>query len=127
MHLGFSAFGGTAMKTNSLISALGIPVLGLGALLFGPLLLSPNGPHSGPSALLLESRADTAYLLTPDTRTNGVMATLLRSEHRRVVRVRACVPARPGGVAEAVAGYNLVARECTPAVFAATGLPKQMP
>ncbi len=113
------------MKTTSLISALGLPVLGLGALLFGPLLLGPLllGPHG---AQPLESQADTAYLLTPDTRTNGVMATLLRSEHRRVGRVRACVPARPDGVAEAVKGYNLVARECTPAVFARTGLPEQM-
>lgn len=110
------------MKTTSVISALGIPVLGLGALLFGPLLL---GPHSGPSALplSLESREDTAYLLTPDARTNGVMTTLLRSEYRRVTRCRARVPVRPGGLAEAVAGYNIVARECTPAVFETTGLP----
>lgn len=113
------------MKTTSVISALGIPVLGLGALLFSPLLLGSHGPHPGQSALPLsaESRADTVYLLTPNTRTNGVMATILRQEHRRVVRCRACLPARPEGVAEAVAGYNLVARECTPAVFAMTGLP----
>lgn len=105
------------MKITSIVSALGFPVLGLGALLLGP---------HGPSAQPLGSRADTAYLLTPDTRTNGVMETLLRSEYRRVARVRARVPARPEGVAEAVAGYNLVARECTPAVFAATGLPEQI-
>ncbi len=113
------------MKTTSVISALGIPVLGLGALLFGPLLL---GLHLGPSALPLagESRADTDYLLTPDARTNGVMATLLRSEYRRVARCRARVSARPDGMAEAVAGYNIVARECTPAVFENTGLPGQM-
>ena len=112
------------MKISTVISALGLPVLGLGALLVSPLLLCPHGPNTGP--LTAQSQADTAYLLTPDTRTNGVMATLLRSEHRRVVRVRACVPARPGGVAEAVSGYNLVARECTPAVFKMTGLPPVM-
>jgi len=112
------------MKITSVISALGIPVLGLGALLFGL-----SGPHSGPSALpafgplTAESRVDTAYLLTPNPKTNGVMATLLRSEYRRVARCRARVLARPDGMAEAVAGYNLVARECTPAVFEKTGLP----
>ncbi len=113
------------MKMTSVISALGIPVLGLGALLFGPLLLGWNGPHAGPSALMLsaEGRADTVYLLTPNTRTNGVMATILRQEYRRVARCQARVPAHPDGMAEAVAGYNLVARECTPAVFAMTGLP----
>ncbi len=111
------------MKTTSVLSALGLPLAGLGALLFGL-----SGPHTGPSALPLagESRADTAYLLTPETRTNGVMATLLRSEYRRVARCRARVPARPDGMAEAVAGYNLVARECTPAVFEKTGLPTML-
>lgn len=112
------------MKTTSVISALGIPALGLGALLFSPFLLGSHGPNAGP--LTAESRADTVYLLTPNTRTNGVMATILRQEHRRVARCRACVPACPDGVAEAVAGYNLVARECTPAVFAMTGLPEQI-
>lgn len=112
------------MKTTSVISALGIPVLGLGALFVSPLLLGAHGPNTGP--LTAESRADTAYLLTPNTRTNGVMATILCQEHRRVTRCRACVPARPEGVAEAVAGYNLVAQECTPAVFAMTGLPTRL-
>ena len=110
------------MKTTSVISALGLPVLGLGALVFGPLLLNSHGAMALPQ----ESRADTVYLLAPNTRTNGVMTTLLRSEYRRVARCRARVPARPEGMAEAMAGYNLVARECTPAVFAATGLPEQM-
>lgn len=109
------------MKTTSVLSALGLPLAGLGALLFGPLLPGSHGPNAGP--LTAENRADTAYLLTPDARTNGVMATLLRSEYRRVARCRACVPARPDGMAEAVAGYNIVARECTPAVFEKTGLP----
>ena len=111
------------MKLTALASALGVPALGLGVLLFGLFGLGrPQARLSLPG--FVSDGQEAAYPLAPNPRVNGVMATFLRQEARRVARARAKV--RPKGVAEAIDGYNLVARECTPEVFQKTGLPAQM-
>lgn len=98
-------------------SVLGVPLLGLAALvlsLWNPHILhfSVRPDDGGRSAILL---------LDPDPRLDKILSIYLRQQAKQVVRYRRL--AQPGDLAQAVAGYNLIARECTPAVFQATGLP----
>ena len=121
------------MRTTSsaLISAFGVPVLGLGVLLLG---LWHSGPAAGPKS----DEASAVYLLEPSARMDRSMTVCLRQEAKNVVRCRARLHAaeaagrqlsvaqarwRREGLAQAVDNYNLVARECTPAVFQTTHLP----
>ncbi len=95
------------------LSVSGVPLLGLGALVF--CLWHPQASF----------RPDTVTgtvmtLQDPDPRLDKTLSVFLRAQARQVAL---CRDTRPGGLAEAVSDYNLVARECTPAVFPATGLP----
>ncbi len=95
-------------------SVLGVPLLGLGALilcLWNPQV--PFRPDTGEGTILM--------LQDPDPRLDRGLSVCLRAEAKEVARCRR--QERPAGLAEAVASYNIVARECTPAVFPATGLP----
>ncbi len=99
------------------VSVLGVPLLGVGALLI--CLWNPQislRPALGAGTTLL--------LQDPDPRLDRSLSLCLRAEAREVARCRH--QAKPGSLAEAVASYNLVARECTPAVFPATGLPSSV-
>ena len=119
-------------KGSALLSTFGVPVLGLGVLLLGLW-------HTGPAAVGPQSDdASTIYLLEPSPRMDRCMTVCLRQEAKNVARCRGRLRAaeteggrfptaearwRREGLTQAVDDYNLVARECTPAVFQATGLP----
>ena len=96
------------------LSVLGVPLLGLGGLIL--CLWNPQVSFQ-PDAV----EGTTMMLQDPNPRLDRGLTVCLRAEARQVLRCRR--QARPGGLAEAIADYNLVARECTPAVFPATGLP----
>lgn len=96
------------------LSVSGVPLLGLGALVF----------CLGHSQVSFRPDTMTGTVMTlqdPDPRLDKSMMICLVAEARQVARCRR--EAQPDGLAEAVAGYNLVARECSPAVFPAAGLP----
>ena len=118
-------------RGSTLISVFGVPVLGLGMLLLSLW-------HSGPTVRPQADEASLVYLLQPDVRMDRSMTVCLRQEAKNVVRCRCRLRAaekadrrfssadarwRREGLAQAVGDYNLVARECTPAVFQATHLP----
>lgn len=95
-------------------SAAGVPLLGLGALvvcLWHPQISARS--DTGAEAIIL--------LQDPDPRLDKGLSVCLRQQAKEVARCRRL--ARPASLAEAVADYNLVAHECTPAVFQTTGLP----
>lgn len=94
-------------------SVLGVPLLGVGALII--CLWNPQVPFHPETA-----EGTTLMLQDPDPRLDRSLSLYLRAEAKEVAR---CRRARHAGLAEAVSNYNLVARECTPAVFPATGLP----
>jgi hypothetical protein len=98
-------------------SVLGIPLMALGALILclwhPPLAVRPD---TGAEAIII--------LQHPDPRLDKCLSVCLRQQAKEVARCRRL--ARPAGLAQAVAGYNLVARECTPAVFQTTGLPPSL-
>lgn len=98
-------------------SVLGVPLLGLGALIL--CLAHPQvsvRPDTGEGTMIV--------LQDPSPRLDKCLSVCLRQQAREVVRCRRL--ARPTDLAEAVADYNIVARECTPAVFQATGLPSAL-
>lgn len=100
------------------LSASGIPLLGLGALI---LCLS----HPQLSAVQANNWEETmVFLQDPNPRLDKSLSVCLRQQAKEVIRCRRL--ARPGSVARAIADYNLVASECTPAVFQATGLPPSL-
>lgn len=98
------------------VSVAGIPLLGLGVLLLG--LRHPQAP-----ALPGAGPGDIIMLQDPDPRLDRGLTVCLRQQAKEVARCRRRTPA---DLAEAVAGYNLVARECTPAVFQNTGMPSSL-
>ena len=102
---------------TSLVSAFGIPALGLCGLLFSLW-------HTNSSAISAAADQELIFLQAPSLRLDKSLTICLRQQARDVARCRARM--RPGGLAQAVAGYNLIARECTPAVFTATHLPPSM-
>ncbi len=105
------------MKSSwiSFVSTLGIPVLGLLGLVFS---LWHTGPTAGPNAA---AGQELMFLQEPSSRLDRSMTICLKQQAIQVTRSRARM--QPEGIAQAVADYNLVARECTPAVFAVTHLP----
>lgn len=127
--------GAMQIKGSSLFSTFGVPALGLGALLLGLW-------HSGPAAVRpISDAASTVYLLKPDVRMDKSMTVCLRQQAKEVARCRARLHSaetagrrlssaeagwRREGLTQAVEDYNLVARECTPDVFARTGMPPAM-
>jgi len=100
-----------------LFSVLGVPLLGLSALIL--CLWHPQlsvRPDASAEAMIV--------LQDPNPRLDKCLSICLRQQAKEVVRCRRL--AQPAGLAQAVTGYNLVARECTPAVFQTTGLPPAM-
>jgi len=98
----------------SFLSVSGVPLLGLGTLIL--CLWHPQismRPDTGDG--------DIVMLQDPDPRLDKGLTVCLRQQAKEVARCRR--RAGPAPLVQAVADYNLVARECTPAVFQTTGLP----
>ena len=101
----------------SFLSVSGVPLLGLGALLLCLWHTSaPAPPAAGVGEMMM--------LQDPDPRLDKSLTICLRQEARDVARCRR--EARSADLIGAVADYNLVASECTPAVFERTGLPSSV-
>jgi hypothetical protein len=105
-------------KWISFLSAFGIPVLGICGLFFS---LWQTGSTATPPAA---ANQELTFLQDPSPLMDRSMTVCLNQQAIQVARSRA--KKRPAGIAQAVADYNLVARECTPAVFAATHLPESI-
>ena len=118
-------------KGSSVFSALAVPVLGMGVLLAGLY-------HTGPTAAPKAPETTQVYLLDPSVRMDRSMTIYLRQQAKEVALCRRRLHAaktagrplsasevlwRRAGLAQAVGDYNLIARECTPAVFRKTGMP----
>lgn len=113
--------GMTPAKTTP-CSVYGVPLLGLAGLLV--CLWHPQ-------AILGQMNPDTAgkgpdgiYLVSPSPRLDKSMTILLKQEARNVAYSR-----KHDGrerQAKVAAEYNIVAQECTPAVFQATHLPSSL-
>ena len=118
-------------KGSSVFSVLGVPVLGMGVLLLGLW-------HTGPADVGPTDTATGVYLLDPDVRMDKSLTVCLRQQAKEVALCRqrlhtARTAGRPlsaadanwrrEGLTQAVADYNMVAREWTPAVFQETGMP----
>lgn len=101
---------------NPLVSVAGVPLVGLGILLLGLW-------HPQTHALSDTKTGDIIMLQDPDPRLDRGLTVCLRQQAKEVARCRRRTPA---DLAEAIAGYNLVARECTPAVFQNTGMPSSL-
>ena len=98
------------------VSVAGVPILGLGML-----LLSLWHP---PAHSLSDTNMGSIIMLqSPDPRLDRGLTICLRQQAKEVARCRRRTPA---DLAEAIAGYNIVARECTPAVFQNTGMPSSL-
>lgn len=104
------------MQTNVVpFSVYGVPVIGvLGLLvcLWYPQMKLPAAAAAGP---------ETVYLVKPSPKLDRSMVVFLRQEARNVAYSRRHDP--PAVQAKAMANYNLIAQECTPAAFKATHLP----
>lgn len=101
-------------KLISIVSLWGVPGFGLCALLT---CLGHSTTNLHP-----QSAAQSITLLQePDARLDKSLTICLRQEAKEVARCRR--RAVPRDLVRAVADYNLVARECTPTVFAVTHLP----
>ena len=95
-------------------SVYGVPLLGLVGLVV--CLWHPQ------SALRAQTGPpNTVYLVTPSPKLDPSMTVFLRQEAKNVAYSR--VHDTPAVQAAKVSNYNLIARECTPAVFEATHLP----
>ncbi len=101
---------------NPFVSVAGVPLVGLGILLLGLW-------HPQTRVLSDIKTGDIIMLQDPDPRLDRGLTVCLRQQAKEVARCRRRTPA---DLAEAVAGYNLVARECTPAVFQSTGMPPSL-
>lgn len=102
---------------QSFLSASAVPLLGLGILIlcqWHPQAFAHAETDAGEIVMLQE----------PDPRLDKCLSICLRQQAKEVARCRRL--ARPAGLAHAVAGYNLIASECTPAVFQTTGLPPSL-
>ena len=106
------------MRTNTVpFSVYGVPLLGLAGLLaclWHPQLHLRAGA-SGPQAM---------FLVNPSPRLDKSMTVFLRQEAKNVAYSR--THRSPDDQAKAIADYNLIAQECTPAVFQATHLPPSL-
>ena len=95
-------------------SVLGIPLLGIGTLLvcLGHPTASLRSEANDPSMLLL---------VDPNPKFDKSLTICLRQQAKEVLLFKK--RAQPDRLDQAIADYNLVARECTPGVFQATHLP----
>jgi hypothetical protein len=106
------------MKTNGVpFSVYGVPLLGLIGLLV--CLWHPQvnlrAAATGP---------ETVYLVNPSPKLDKSMTVFLRQEAKNVAYSRR--HDAPAMQAKAIANYNLIAQECTPAVFLTTRLPASL-
>ena len=95
-------------------SVYGVPLLGLAGLLV--CLWYPQ-VNIGTAA----KATDTLYLVSPSPKLDRSMTIFLQQEAKNVVYSRQ--HDLPAMQAKTIADYNLIAQECTPAVFKATHLP----
>lgn len=107
------------MRSNwaSAMSAFGIPVLGLSGLLLSLW-------HTSAAQVPAYAGQDLIMLQEPDSRFDKTLAICLNQQAKEVAVCRAKMSA--AATAHAVAEYNLVAHECTPAVFVTTHLPPSL-
>ena len=97
--------------------------------------------HAGPVASPQAAETTEVYLLDPSVRMDKSMTVYLRQQARQVALCRQRLYAartaerhlstsevlwRRKGLTQAVSDYNLIARECTPAVFQKTGMPSAL-
>jgi len=106
------------MRTNGVpFSVYGVPLMGLIGLLV--CLWHPQAPlraaAPGPEAV---------YLVSPSPQLDRSMTVFLRQEAKNVAYSRR--HDAPAVQAQMVADYNIIAEECTPAVFKATHLPPSL-
>ncbi len=98
-------------------SVYGVPVLGLAGLLV--CLWHPQ------VNLDMASRgSETTYLVSPSPRLDKSMTVFLKQEAKNVAYSRE--HDGPARQAKTIANYNIIAQECTPAVFEKTRLPPDM-
>ena len=100
-----------------LFSVYGVPVLGLAGLLVCLW-------HPQVNLATVSSGPDTVYLVQPSPRLDKSMTVFLKQEAKNVTYSR-----KYDGLerqAKTIANYNIVAQECTPAVFEQTHLPPAM-
>ena len=103
------------MRTNRVpFSVYGVPMLGLAGMLV--FLWHPQVNFKAASA-----GPDAVYLVHPSPQFDRSMTVFLRQEAKNVTYSR--LHDLPSGQAKTIADYNLIAQECTPAVFKATHLP----
>lgn len=95
-------------------SVYGVPMLGLAGLLVCLW-------HPQVSVQAAVTRPDTVYLVQPSPYLDKSMTVFLRQEAKNVTYSRR--HDGPEVQAKIVADYNLIAQECTPAVFEKTHLP----
>ena len=101
------------MQTNAVpLTVYGVPLAGLIGLLVCLWQPQRTLPAAGP---------ETVYLVKPSPKLDRSMTVFLRQEAKNVAYSRR--HDGPAMQAKAVANYNLIAQECTPAVFKATHLP----
>lgn len=106
------------VRLSSLVPVLGVPLLGLGVML----ALGLEDP--APALVAAEGDSHAIFLISPDPKMAPSFTIFLKQEARNVALCRR--QRRPEDVAQAVAAYNLIAQECSPAVFRATGLPRAL-
>ena len=104
------------MRTNAMpLSVWGVPLLGLAGLvvcLWHPQMSLPAAAIS----------PDMVLLVNPSPQSDKSMTVFLIQEAKDVAN---CRKHKTGETeAQTVANYNLIAQECTPAVFKATHLPR---
>ena len=106
------------MKAKTLlISVYGVPLLGLAGLLV--CLWHPQVTVGADARV-----PDTLYLVQPSSQMDRSMSLFLRQEAKDVAYSRR--HDGPAMQAQTIEDYNLIAQECTPAVFQKTHLPSMM-
>ena len=105
-----------------LFSVYGVPLLGLTGLLV--CLWHPQ-VNLGQMNLPAAGRGpDVTYLVQPSPRLDKSMTVFLKQEAKDVAYSRR--HDSPAVQAKIAADYNMIAQECTPAVFQATHLPSSL-
>ena len=103
-------------------SVYGVPLLGLTGLLV--CLWHPQMSLDVPSGQPQTAHSDMVYLVQPRPRLDKSMTVFLKQEAKDVAYSRQ--HDSPAAQTKIIADYNLIAEECSPAVFAKTHLPAYM-